>query len=183
MPLDFLSWKWWSRIFNSYFFFPENWERKKNTPIFTHSLLFRDFHPKSNFSKEIKIRHLRFERILRCVAHKLWRNFRFWFLKTGGKTREHSCLRCSWNFPRNEFSRVLEKQVFTPAHGSQNELFDISFWLCSRNEFLPLHSEWVFPKWFLYFTRNEFWRNECCRNKLKPHGRECRTLPISAWWV
>ena len=67
----FLSRKWWSRIFNSYFFFRENWERKKNTPIFTHSLLFRDFHPKSNFLKEIKIRHLRFERILRCVAHKL----------------------------------------------------------------------------------------------------------------
>ena len=31
---------------------------KKNTAIFTHSLLFWDFHPKSIFSREKKIRHL-----------------------------------------------------------------------------------------------------------------------------
>ena len=37
------------------FFFRESWEReKKNTAIFTHSLLFWDFHPKSIFSREIK---------------------------------------------------------------------------------------------------------------------------------
>ena len=43
----------------SVFFFRESWEReKKNTAIFTHSLLFWDFHPKSNFSREKKIRHL-----------------------------------------------------------------------------------------------------------------------------
>ena len=41
------------------FFFRESWEReKKNTAIFTHSLLFWDFHPKSIFSREKKIQHL-----------------------------------------------------------------------------------------------------------------------------
>ena len=55
----FLSWKWWSRIYYAYFFFPRKLGAgKKNTAIFTHSLLFWDFHPKSNFSREKKIRHL-----------------------------------------------------------------------------------------------------------------------------